>query len=118
LPSERQIRVALREVIDPELGLDVVSLGMVGKLAIEGGAVSVDLRLTTMSCPFWNLFVDQVEAALREVEGVERVEVRFDRARPWSPERMTPEARRELEAFGLLPPSVARPLKILQGSDR
>ncbi len=118
MPSEAQIRAALHGVIDPELGLDVVSLGMVGKLAIEGGAVSVDLRLTTMSCPFWNLFVDQVEAALREVDGVERVKVRFDRTRPWSPERMTPEARRELEAFGLLPPSVARPLKILQGSDR
>lgn len=105
-------------MIDPELGLDVVSLGMVGAIGLDGPAVSVDLRLTTMSCPFWNLFVDQVEAALMEVEGVERVEVRFDRHRPWSPERMTPEARRELESFGLLPPSVARPLKVLQENGR
>jgi ring-1,2-phenylacetyl-CoA epoxidase subunit PaaD len=118
LPSEAGIRAALREVLDPELMLDVVSLGMVGDIAIEEGTVSVDLRLTTMSCPFWGLFVDQVEAALLEVGEVERVEVRFDRSRPWSPERMTPEARRELESYGLLPPSVARPLKMLQGSGR
>ena len=118
MPSEAHIRAALREVIDPELGLDVVSLGMVGNVEIDHGAVFVDLRLTTMSCPFWSLFVDQVEAALHEVEGVERVEVRFDRSRPWSPERMTPEARRELEAFGLLPPSVARPLALIQESGR
>jgi metal-sulfur cluster biosynthetic enzyme len=105
-------------VIDPELGLDVVSLGMVGQVAVDGGAVSVDLRLTTMSCPFWSLFVDQVEAALLEVEGVERVEVRFDRKKPWSPDRMTDQARRQLESYGLLPPSVARPLKVLQESGR
>jgi metal-sulfur cluster biosynthetic enzyme len=118
LPSEAEIRTALHEVIDPELGLDVVSLGMVGDIAVEGSSVSVDLRLTTMSCPFWSLFVDQVEAALLEVGEVERVEVRFDRSRPWSPDRMTAEARRELESYGLLPPSVARPLKLLQGSGR
>jgi metal-sulfur cluster biosynthetic enzyme len=118
LPSEAQIRAALHEVIDPELGLDVVSLGMVGDIAVDGSFVSVDLRLTTMSCPFWSLFVDQVEAALLEVAGVEEVEVEFDRSRPWSPDRMTPEARRELESYGLLPPSVARPLKLLQGSGR
>jgi metal-sulfur cluster biosynthetic enzyme len=118
LPSEAQIHAALRDVIDPELGLDVVSLGMVGDVGLDGGAVSVDLRLTTMSCPFWDLFVDQVRAAVLEVEGVEHVDVRFDRRRPWSPERMTDEARRELESFGLLPPSVARPLKVLQESGR
>jgi metal-sulfur cluster biosynthetic enzyme len=118
LPSEALIRERLRDVIDPELGLDVVSLGMVGNVALAGSDVSVDLRLTTMSCPFWSLFVDQVEAALLEVEGVERVEVRFDRKRPWSPDRMTDEARRELESFGLLPPSVARPLKMLQETGR
>jgi metal-sulfur cluster biosynthetic enzyme len=118
LPSEAEIRAALHEVIDPELGLDVVSLGMVGDVAVDGGAVAVDLRLTTMSCPFWNLFVDQVEAALVELDGVEHVDVRFDRRRPWSPDRMTHEARRELESFGLLPPSVSRPLRVLQWSGR
>ena len=118
LPSEAEIRAALHEVIDPELGLDVVSLGMVGNVAVDGGAVAVDLRLTTMSCPFWNLFVDQVDAAVLELDGVERVEVRFDRQRAWSPDRMTDEARRELQSFGLLPPSVSRPLKVLQGSAR
>lgn len=104
---------ALRQVIDPELGVDAVALGMVGDVEIDGGSVLVNLRLTSMSCPFWDLFVDQIEGAVGEVEGVERVEVRFDRSRAWSPERMSEEARRELEAVGLLPPSIARPLGVL-----
>ena len=118
MPSEARIREALCQVIDPELMLDIVSLGMVGAVAADGSTVAVNLRLTTMSCPFWNLFVDQVEAALLEVDGIEHVAVRFDRKRPWSPDRMTPEARRTLEAQGLLPPSVERPLKLLQESGR
>jgi metal-sulfur cluster biosynthetic enzyme len=105
---------ALCHVIDPELGLDVVALGMVGDVEIDGGSVLISLRLTTMSCPFWNLFVDQIEGAVGEVEGVEEVEVRFDRRRPWSPERMSEDARRELEAGGLLPPSIERPLGLLK----
>jgi metal-sulfur cluster biosynthetic enzyme len=108
------VLAALAEVIDPELGLDVVSLGMVGGVEIEGGKVHVDLRLTTMSCPFWDLFVDQVKAAVGSVDGVEEVEVEFDRRRPWSPKLMSDPARRALEAYGLLPPSVARPLHVLR----
>jgi metal-sulfur cluster biosynthetic enzyme len=104
-------------VIDPELGLDAVSLGMVGAVEIDGGSVLVNLRLTSMSCPFWDLFVDQVEGAVGEIRGVERVEVRFDRSRAWSPELMSETARRELEAVGLLPPSVARPLAVLRATE-
>jgi metal-sulfur cluster biosynthetic enzyme len=116
LPSEASVRAALRDVIDPELGLDVVSLGMVGDIEIDRGTATIDLRLTSMSCPFWTLFVDQAEAAVLEVDGIELVDVRFDRKHPWTPERMTEEARRELVAIGMLPPSVARPLKLLQES--
>jgi metal-sulfur cluster biosynthetic enzyme len=98
----------MREVIDPELNINVVDLGMVGDIEIDGSSVLVNMRLTSMSCPFWGLFVEQVNAAVATVDGVEEVNVQFDRRQPWSPELMTDGARAELEAFGLMPPRVAQ----------
>jgi metal-sulfur cluster biosynthetic enzyme len=96
---------ALRDVIDPELGMDVVELGMVGNLEVAGRDVVVDLRLTSMSCPFWDLFVDQVKTALADVDGIGEVAVRFDRRNPWTPELLSEKARAQLELTGLMPPS-------------
>jgi metal-sulfur cluster biosynthetic enzyme len=100
---------ALRDVIDPELAINVVELGMVGEIEEDEGRVLVHMRLTSMSCPFWNLFVDQVEAAVGAVDGVREVTVRFDRRHPWTPDLMSAAARAHLEAVGLMPPSVRRP---------
>lgn len=94
---------ALRGVIDPELGIDVVELGMVGPVEIDGADVLVDLRLTSMSCPFWELFVEQVTGAVGEIPGIGHVRVQFNRMRPWTPELMTDAARCQLEAVGLMP---------------
>ena len=97
---------AMRNVIDPELGIDVVELGMVGDIEIDGGDVIVSLHLTSMSCPFWDLFVDQVRTALSVVDGVEEASVRWDRRVAWSPELLSESARSQLEAVGLMPPRV------------
>lgn len=106
--SETAVHEKLREVIDPELGLNVVELGMVGAIEARDGEVLVNMRLTSMSCPFWELFVEQVRSAVGELESAERVVVQFDRAEPWRPELMTDAARAHLEAVGLMPPRVAR----------
>jgi metal-sulfur cluster biosynthetic enzyme len=107
--NQADIRNALRGVIDPELGIDVIELGMVGAVEIlDGAEVLVNMRLTSMSCPFWELFTDQVRSAVGELEGVGRVVVQFDRTQAWSPDRMTPGARNQLEAIGLMPPAAAR----------
>jgi metal-sulfur cluster biosynthetic enzyme len=102
--DEPRVLDALRDVIDPELGIDAVELGMIGNVEIDDGDVLVEMRLTSMSCPFWDLFVDQVQTALRDLEGIGEVTVRFDRSRPWSPELLSAEARAQLEATGLMPP--------------
>jgi metal-sulfur cluster biosynthetic enzyme len=104
--NESQVMGALRHVVDPELAIDVVELGMVGDIEIESGSVLVNMRLTSMSCPFWDLFVEQVKGAVGDVAGVDDVAVRFDRRVPWRPELMTDAARAELEAVGLMPPSL------------
>jgi metal-sulfur cluster biosynthetic enzyme len=103
------VEEALGKVIDPELAINVVDLGMVQDVQVEGERVVVSLSLTSMSCPFWELFVEQVKAAVLDVEGVAEVDVRFDRGRAWSPELMSESARAELEAVGLMPPRFRQP---------
>jgi metal-sulfur cluster biosynthetic enzyme len=107
--DSEQVQQILGEVIDPELGINIVDLGMLQEVEIEGGRVEVSLGLTSMSCPFWELFSEQVGAAVRTVEGVEEVVVHFDRGKPWSPDLMTDEARQSLESVGLMPPRFRQP---------
>jgi len=73
------IRTALKQVIDPELGIDIVDLGMVRGIEQEGDKATVAIVLTTMSCPFWDLFVDQIQTAvIGVVDGVKEVAVKYD----------------------------------------
>jgi len=73
--SEQQILDALSQVIDPELGKDIVSLEFIKNLRIAGGDVSLDLELTTTACPLKDKLKSEVEAAVNSVEGVNSVSV-------------------------------------------
>jgi metal-sulfur cluster biosynthetic enzyme len=97
------IERALHDVIDPELGLNIVELGMVRQIESDNENTVVHMVLTTMTCPFWGLFVDQIETAVEDLDEVGVLDVRFDPRQPWTPELMTDEARHELEIMGLLP---------------
>ena len=100
------IRTALKQVIDPELGIDIVALGMVRGIERKGDKATIAIVLTTMSCPFWDLFVDQIRTAvIGVVGGVEEVAVTYDGRVPWSPDLLADEARWELEIQGMLPTS-------------
>jgi serine O-acetyltransferase len=83
---ETQIREALREVIDPEVGINVVDLGLIKEILINDGAVDVRMVLTTPACPLIGYLVEQVRRKTRSVEGVETVEVTI-LDEPWSWER-------------------------------
>jgi metal-sulfur cluster biosynthetic enzyme len=97
------VREALRDVIDPELGINIVDLGLLRGIENRSGEVTVSMVLTTMSCPFWGLFVDQVQTALADVKGVDTVNVKLDPRRPWAPDDLSESARDELVTMGLLP---------------
>jgi ATP-binding protein involved in chromosome partitioning len=80
--TEAEILQALRGVMDPELHKDIVSLGMVKKADVRGGAVSLLVQLTTPACPLKETIERDVRGALARVAGVESVEVKFDASVP------------------------------------
>ena len=86
--SRAQIEMALRNVIDPELGKPVTMLGMVRKIEIEGGAVQITLALTIAGCPLKDSFQEQVSEHVGAIPGVESIELTF--------EEMTAEQKEKL----------------------
>lgn len=98
-----EVMRVLEEVIDPELGLDVVSLGMIRDVSVDAGRVTVGMTLTTATCPFWQLFVDQVRIAVLAIPEATDVEVNYIENPPWHPDAMSEEARRVLDGQGILP---------------
>lgn len=83
----------LRYVIDPELGVNIVDLGLVYDVRVEGGRVEVDLTMTTPACPLSSYITQQIEATLRPLPGVEDVHVELVWSPRWSPAMMAPEVR-------------------------
>jgi metal-sulfur cluster biosynthetic enzyme len=82
------VREALRCVVDPELGLSVIELGLVYGIEVDGGQVTVTMTLTTPGCPIHDVMPAWVRQAVGRLAGVERVDVRLTFDPPWTPERM------------------------------
>lgn len=88
VPTEEQIREALRPVIDPEIGLSVVDLGMIRRVHVdEAGKVEIGMVLTAPFCPLAGYLAEQVRQAVAGVSGVSRVEVQV-LDEPWDPSWM------------------------------
>jgi metal-sulfur cluster biosynthetic enzyme len=94
--TREAVVAALQTVLDPELGLDIVALGLVYAVTVVGSSVSVDVTRTSPACPLGDYVVDQIESALFGVGGVEHASVRIVWEPVWSPDRLTERARREL----------------------
>lgn len=97
-PTADEVRAALRDrVIDPELGVNVVDLGLIYDVQIEKNCIIVDMTLTTPACPLGAVLLAQVEEVLRETFSDYDVEVNLVWEPRWTPERMSEQAR---EMFG------------------
>ncbi|MGH2636675.1 MAG: metal-sulfur cluster assembly factor [Actinomycetota bacterium] len=98
--GEEQVLEALKHVIDPELGINIVDLGLVYDVEITPeGLVHVEYTLTTMGCPIGPLIEQQMDSFLAGVPGVTRVEAEMVLRPPWSPEMMSEEAKAALGYF-------------------
>ena len=93
MPSEEQIYEALEEVIDPELGLDFVSLGLVYGVEIEAPDVHVTFTLTTPACPIGPQVSEQMKEFVGNLAGVREVHPKMIFDPPWSPEMMSEDAK-------------------------
>ncbi|MGB9758134.1 MAG: metal-sulfur cluster assembly factor [Candidatus Bipolaricaulaceae bacterium] len=97
-PSADEVRAVLRDrVVDPELGINVVDLGLIYDVQVEENRIIVDMTLTTPACPLAALLPAQVEEVLRERFAGYDVEVNLVWEPRWTPDRMSQEAR---EMFG------------------
>jgi metal-sulfur cluster biosynthetic enzyme len=94
--TEKDVRNALKGVKDPELGLDLVVLGLIYDLEVEGGDVRAVMSLTSPLCPVAGQIVEDVKAAIEGLEGVERADVELTFDPPWTPERIPPLIRASL----------------------
>lgn len=98
--TEEQVRETLKHVIDPELGINIVDLGLVYEVDVsDEGSVHIDYTLTTMGCPIGPLIEHQMQSLLANVPGVKEVEAEMVLRPPWSPEMMSEEAKAALGYF-------------------
>jgi metal-sulfur cluster biosynthetic enzyme len=93
VPSEADVMDALSNVIDPELGLDFVELGLIYAVEVSDGNVNVTFTLTTPGCPIGPQVTEQIEEFVGELEGVKTVESEMVFVPPWSPEKMSEDAK-------------------------
>jgi len=100
MPSEAALREALKAVVDPEIGINIVDLGLVYDVEKDQGRVDVRMTLTTMGCPLTELIHQQCTLVLTRLPGVHQVEVDFVFSPPWSTDMMSDEAKEELRAMG------------------
>lgn len=91
--DENALREALRQVIDPELGLNIVELGLVYGIDIDGGDVEVRMTLTSPGCPAGPQIMDEVQRTLKTLDGVKSVNVALVWEPYWTPERIDPRVR-------------------------
>lgn len=91
--SEDQARLMLRRVKDPDLQLNIVDLGLVYGVRVDGATINVDLTLTSPGCPSGPEIIGDIEAALRTLPGVQNVQVNLVWTPFWSPDKMEPRVR-------------------------
>ena len=97
--SADNVLEALKDVIDPELGINVVDLGLLYGVSIEpDGTVVLDMTLTTAACPLTDVIEEQAQQALSLI--ADKVRIQWVWLPPWGPDKITPEGREQLRALG------------------
>ena len=91
-----RVQAALCGVIDPEVGIDIVALGLVYGVDVQDGAVHVRLTMTTPACPLGEHLQRDAESRVAAVEGVREVRVELVWSPPWTPDLMSQDAKKAM----------------------
>ena len=93
MPSVDEVQDALSNVIDPELGLDFVELGLIYEIEVDGGNVNVTFTLTSPGCPIGPQVSEQIDEFVSELDGVQNVRSHMTFNPPWTPDAMSEDAK-------------------------
>lgn len=91
--SDEHVREALRQIFDPEIGINIIDLGLVYDIAVEGDVVRVEMTFTTEGCPVAGKILVEVEEAIANLSKRLEPDVRVTFDPPWSPEMISPEGK-------------------------
>jgi metal-sulfur cluster biosynthetic enzyme len=94
--TEEQVRQALKNVYDPEIGINVEDLGLVYNVEVENSTVHIDMTLTSPGCPVGPQIIGSAQREVGTLEGIEEVFVQLVWSPLWSPDMMSEEAKDEL----------------------
>ncbi|RUL89274.1 metal-sulfur cluster assembly factor [Tautonia sociabilis] len=98
-PDQEVILTALKAVKDPEIGINIVDLGLIYAVRNREGEVDVEMTLTTPACPAGPQILREATEVIESLQGVSKANVKLVMSPPWSPDRMSEDARDELGMF-------------------
>ena len=93
------VYAALKQIHDPEVGINIVDMGLIYGIELEDNKVGVYMTLTSPGCPAGPQILGQVDEKVRELQGVEEVDVNVVWSPPWTPDMLSDEAKDELGIF-------------------
>ena len=93
MPTREEVVDTLHQVEDPELGMDIVDLDVVQQSEVDGPNVKVTYTLTSMGCPAGAMIQEDIDRVVRELDGVEDVQSELTFEPPWTPDRMSEDAK-------------------------
>ncbi len=96
MATAEDVRTRLKEVIDPELNVNIVDLGLIYEVEVEGRTAEILMTLTTPGCPLHGVFNELVEREVSKLDDIDEVEVELTFEPRWTPEKMSDEARDQL----------------------
>jgi metal-sulfur cluster biosynthetic enzyme len=99
MPEQTLIYEKLKEIYDPEVGINIVDMGLIYSLEIADGKVEITMTLTSPGCPAGPQILSQVDSQVKTVDGIEDVDIKVVWSPPWSPDMLSQEARDQLGIF-------------------
>jgi metal-sulfur cluster biosynthetic enzyme len=99
MPDQEAAYAALKQIYDPEVGINIVDMGLIYSLDIQDNKVDVTMTLTSPGCPVGPQILEQVDNSLKALEGVEEVDIKVVWSPPWSPDMLSEEAKDQLGIF-------------------
>jgi metal-sulfur cluster biosynthetic enzyme len=99
MPDETAVYEALKQIHDPEVGINIVDMGLIYSLDIDGDNVDITMTLTSPGCPVGPQILGEVDSTVKGLGGVENVDIKVVWSPPWSPDMLSEEARDQLGIF-------------------